>query len=242
MENHSVSLKKILHCYGQLLSTVDQWFSASIASKGADIQCCSGCSSCCRGLFDITLLDALYLRQGFERLDVATKQSVLARVERQMEKLRHEWQDMAPPYIINTIPEDNWERLMPEDDPTPCALLGENGRCLVYENRPMTCRLHGISLVDVSGEIFHDEWCTRNFKNCDPLEEECLRWEFRACFQDELVLFQQLATLLLNQKINELDTFIPLALVMDWDCFDWLGWWKGNSELIRNAGFPECPR
>lgn len=238
----NASLQNILNCYGQLLNTVDQWFAASIASKGDDIQCCSGCSSCCRGLFDITLLDALYVRKGFDGLDNATKQSVLARVEQQMEALRHAWQDMAPPYIINTIPEDNWERLMPEGDPTPCVLLGENGRCLVYENRPMTCRLHGIPLVDVSGEIFDDEWCTRNFKKCDPLEEECLRWKFRACFQDEHTIFQQLTGLLLNQRINELDTFIPLALIMDWDRFDWLEWWKENQVLIRSADFQECHR
>ncbi len=233
----NASLQKILYCYGQLMKTVDQWFAVSIATTGNTIRCSSGCSSCCRGLFDITLLDALYLRQGFDGLDTTTKQAVLARVEKQLETLRKTWPEMAPPYIINAIPEDEWDRLMPDDDSTPCALLGEDGRCLVYENRPMTCRLHGIPLIDYSGEIFHDEWCTRNFKDCDPLEQECLRWGFRACFQDELMFFQEVTWLLLNHKVNELDTFIPLALVMDWDRFDWKGWWMENSERIRSAGF-----
>ena len=35
----------------------------------AEITCKTGCSACCRSLFDITLLDAYYFKMGFERLD-----------------------------------------------------------------------------------------------------------------------------------------------------------------------------
>lgn len=233
------SLEQLLRKYGELLHSVDGWFARSAAAAGDAVVCGKGCSACCRGVFDITLLDAYYLRQGFDKLSSPVKEVVLSRVRVQLDLLRSVWPDMSHPYIINVLAEEQCERLMPEDDLTPCCLLDENGDCLVYENRPMTCRLHGLPLVDVSGEIFQDEWCTRNFNAEDPLEKESLRWDFRECFQRELMLFQEFMGILLKQKINELDTCVPMALLIDFDTFDWQGWWRENSRQIRSVGFPE---
>ncbi len=118
---------------------------------------------------------------------------------------------------------------MPDEDETLCPLLSTEGKCLVYEYRPMTCRLHGIPLVDVSGEVFHDEWCTKNFTGENPLAESELYWNFSTCFQTEITIFQQFTFELFNQYINELDTFIPLALLMDYEKFEWKEWLKGYS-------------
>jgi Fe-S-cluster containining protein len=219
--------------YGNLLQQVDLWFARCMAVCGTAIACGKGCSSCCRGLFDITLLDAWYLRQGFERLPVQTQNEVRSRITRQLCTLSSVWQNMAEPYILNIIPGDEWERLMPEDDETPCPLLGKNGSCLVYDNRPMTCRLHGIPLIDSSGEIFHDAWCTKNFINDDPLLCNQLRWEFKRCFEKELSIFQEFTQCLFDQKINELDTFIPTALLINFEKTDWKTWWLENHDKLK---------
>jgi Fe-S-cluster containining protein len=235
----SSSFETILEKYGELLKSVDRWFARSAVSAGNAVLCGKGCSSCCRGLFDITLLDACFLRQGFEGLAPPIQDKVRLRVASLLGTLRLTWPKISPPYIINVLPEEELDRLMPEEDPTPCPLLGDDGLCLIYENRPMTCRLHGIPLVDISGEFFHDEWCTNNFRSEDPLENHDLRWEFRELFQSELLIFREFANILLNQKINELDTLLPLAVLIDFDGFDWKGWWTANEEGIRNAGSQE---
>jgi len=236
------ALEPIVEKYGQLLKGVDHWFARSATAAGNAVQCGKGCSSCCRGLFDITLLDAFFLRQGIDRLAPRLHEVVLARIAVQLQTLKLIWPSMAPPYVINVLQEEELDRLMPEEDETPCPLLGDDGLCLVYENRPMTCRLHGIPLVDLSGEFFHDEWCTCNFKDEDPLERHDLRWEFRDLFKTELSLFQEFTGALLNQKINELDTLIPLAALIDFDGFDWKSWWRVSEATLRNAGFPENQR
>ena len=233
------ALEPIVKKYGQLLKGVDHWFARSAAAAGHAVQCGKGCSSCCRGLFDITLLDAFFLRQGIDRLTPKLHEVVHERVAAQLPKLRLIWPGVSPPYTINALPEEDLDRLMPEEDETPCPLLGDDGLCLVYEYRPMTCRLHGIPLIDCSGETFHDEWCTCNFKDEDPLERHELRWEFRELFENELSIFQGFTSVLLSQKINELDTLIPLAALIDFDGFDWKSWWQVSKETIRNAGFPE---
>ncbi len=122
---------------------------------------------------------------------------------------------------------------MPEDDETPCALLGEDGRCLVYEYRPMTCRLHGIPVVDMTGELLHDEWCTKNFVGEDPLVLEKLRWDFTKCFSEELSLFQSFTNCLLGQRINEMDTVVPTAVFIDFSGTDWRHWWREFSTVMQ---------
>lgn len=229
-------LDEILQEYGELLSSVDSWFSRSMREVGEAVACAKGCSGCCRGLFDITLLDACFLKRGFDRLSPGVRMTVMKKALRRLDDLKIDRPALEHPYILNIWPEAEWEPLMPDEDETPCPLLGEDGLCLVYDHRPMTCRLHGIPLVDVSGEIFHDEWCTLNFLGDDPLSNKVLYWEFRNAFKREMNIFQRYTSLLFKESINELDTFIPTAILIDFDGFDWEGWWQENAERIRAAG------
>jgi Fe-S-cluster containining protein len=238
MNSISFHMKNILENYRLLLSSVDQWFGRCLEHSPGEIKCARGCSECCRGLFDITLLDAWYLKTGFDRLDGNIRRIVLQKSEKRLKSLRQKWPDFYEPYILNVKPEEDWQELMPDDDETPCPLLSDTGKCLVYDYRPMTCRLHGIPLVDVSGEVFHDEWCSMNFQGGNPLSDGNLHWNFSICFQTELSLFQEFTYILFNQYISELDTFIPASLFMDYGRFDWKGWWAENVTKVRLAGFP----
>jgi len=227
-----MKMEIILQEYGDLLRKVDRWFATCMQRHPSAISCRSGCSECCRGLFDITLLDALYLKTGFDRLDAEIRTRVLDKAKERLLALQVLWPDFGAPYILNYRPEDEWEILMPDDDETRCPLLDADGRCLVYDFRPMTCRLHGLPLIDVSGEVMHDEWCTLNFTREHPLEMDELRWEFNSLFREELAIFKELTFKLFKQSINELDTFIPTALLIDFSRFNWRKWKKENPLLF----------
>jgi Fe-S-cluster containining protein len=209
-------LQSLLREYGSLLQRVDRWFArCSSRMPAGTIRCGEGCSGCCRGLFDITLLDACYLELGFRQLPEATKKAVLARVQDRFAVIQALWPDFSYPYLLNYRPEEEWDDVMPDEDETPCVLLDGEGSCLLYRFRPMTCRLHGIPLVDRDGEPFHDQWCSRNFEGVDPLDMEELRWEFRELFEAELALFRRFTRCLCGEEISELDTLIPAALLLD---------------------------
>jgi Fe-S-cluster containining protein len=223
----------ILDRYGMLLAEVDAWFARCREAVPGAIACGDGCADCCRGLFDITLLDACHLKRGFDRLPSGVRNRTRRKGRGRLTLLRRLWPEFAPPYLLNYRPEGEWEALMPEEDNTPCPLL-EDGRCLVYEHRPMTCRLNGIPLLDHSGEIMYDEWCTLNFTSMDPLSCAALRGDFRRLFGAELELFRELTGLLLGNPLNELDTFIPLALLVDYRRFPWREW-LGRTRIILNS-------
>jgi len=222
--------------YRTLLREIDTWFSTASAGFPEHIRCASGCSGCCRGLFDITLLDAALLDQGFSLLPYHSREDILRKAHARLLQLREIWPDLTPPFILNHRPEAEWTELMPEGDETPCVLLDDDGRCLVYNHRPMTCRLHGLPLVDVfSGEVLHDEWCTENFTACDPLQLPELAAPFDRIFRDEVKLGREFTRELLGEVVYELDTFIPLALLLDNDAFDWRRWWEKKRCAILAA-------
>ena len=66
-------MNNLLDRYGALLGEVDVWFQTCSLRYPEQIVCRQGCSSCCRGLFDITLLDALYLKRGFDSFRLLAK-------------------------------------------------------------------------------------------------------------------------------------------------------------------------
>lgn len=210
-------MENLLDRYGSLLREVDAWFQACSSRYPDQINCHRGCSSCCRGLFDITLLDALYLKTGVNRLPESQRSRIMAAANERLKSLSLINPAFVEPWLLNVIPEEEWDALMPEEDETPCLLLSESGQCLVYDHRPMTCRLNGIPLIDVSGEELFDEWCTLNFINKNPRRLRALRFEFLGLFTRELSLFHELTRSLVGVEISELDLFIPAAIVLDLD-------------------------
>jgi Fe-S-cluster containining protein len=207
--------KDILITYSELLSEVDAWFARCSLAAGDLIACRRGCSACCRGLFDITLLDAALLKQGFDALEPAQKQQILLKGNGSLDAIRTVWPDFDHPYLLNSYSEEQWDLVMPDEDETPCPLLGGDGQCLVYDSRPMTCRLNGIPMLDLNGEVLFDEWCSLNFTDLDPLIMQELRFDFNDVFGQEQLLFREFTKRLFGKTFNELDTLIPTAIKID---------------------------
>lgn len=210
-------MEDLLDRYGELLGEVDRWFDGCLKRYPDRIVCGQGCSACCRGLFDITLLDALYLKRGFDLLPPLERQVVQERSAARLMDLSGQWPEFKAPWTLNHIAEELWDEMMPEEDETPCPLLSDTGVCRVYRHRPMTCRLNGIPLIDTSGEELFDEWCTLNFVESDPRRLEDLRHGFNDLFTQELLLFRELTRRMFGRAVNELDTIIPAAAFLDAD-------------------------
>lgn len=214
------AINDILGRYRELLSEIDCWFERCCAAVGDQIVCRTGCSACCRGLFDITLLDACLLQDGFNRLAAPIQETIRSMAHQQLATIQTTvWQDFSSPWLLNRYPEADWDTAMPDDDEQPCILLDEHGCCRVYDSRPMTCRLHGVPLIDSDGDLLFDEWCSLNFRDVDPLSLTALQAPFNDLFKQEQLLFREFTRRLLGTPFNELDTLIPAAILIDFTRF-----------------------
>lgn len=201
--------------YSDLLDEVSAWFKSCVLKYPDHITCTKGCSTCCRGLFDITLLDAALLKKGFGLLQEETRTAIAKKADERVKAVQAIWPEFGYPYTLNRHSDDEIEDLLGSDNETPCLLLDHNGQCLLYAYRPMTCRLHGLPLVDLSGEVMESEWCNLNFSGSDPLQIESLQWKFREIFYLEGVLGRSFIQELPGYDSVELDTFIAAALLID---------------------------
>ena len=126
----------------------DQWFQRATAALLGEVPCRLGCTSCCIGPFPITLLDVHTLEQGLASLSLDHRRRIEQRAADYTAKM-----EAAFPQLTHTELLDNWsdqeiDRLVTEFHNQPCPALETDGRCGVYDHRPLVCRSMGIPTED----------------------------------------------------------------------------------------------
>ena len=130
--------------YEALVAQVDSAFN-QVADKYSDcISCKPGCSDCCHALFDLSLIEAMYLNHKFlERYPFGEARSNVIEAanaaDRKIYKRKHQ---LYRESMKGAEPREILEAMAKER--VRCPLLDDNDQCIMYENRPITCRLYGI--------------------------------------------------------------------------------------------------
>ncbi len=142
----ALDFSRYFDVYEKLCAEVDTVFVRVKEQCGDAVTCTVGCSDCCHAVFDITLIEAMYLNHSLrskitngeelsgleERANKADRE--LFRLKRQAYKAQQRGMDDME--ILETMGK---ERIR-------CPLLNESDKCIAYEARPITCRLYGIPM------------------------------------------------------------------------------------------------
>lgn len=132
--------------YEKLVASVDEIFRRVREQCGEAVTCRPGCSDCCHAVFDLGLVEALYINQKFnERLQGLERQAVIERAdeaERRQAKLakkafKRSEQGAQAEEILEEVAK---KRIR-------CPMLQDDDTCVLYDARPITCRLYGIPLA-----------------------------------------------------------------------------------------------
>ena len=142
--------------YRDLLARADTWFADVLRRHPDKMMCRRGCFDCCLGLFDITIADATLLREGLDALDAPVRAAIESRARAVMAKLP------GLGASLEDLDDDEIDALSDSVGPERCVCLGDDGACLVYDFRPLVCRLNGAPIVDASGHTVHAEGCFKN--------------------------------------------------------------------------------
>jgi len=129
--------------YEQLTSYVDQVFNQMKNKYPQCVTCYLGCSDCCYALFDLTLIEAMYIHDKFHTLlDKKQQQEILEtadRVDRQIHKIKRK--------VYKESKEGKDQQNIMLDiarEKIRCPLLNDDDQCVLYDHRPITCRIYGL--------------------------------------------------------------------------------------------------
>ena len=131
-----------------LCQKTDHWFQRASAALLGEVPCTLGCTSCCIGPFPITLLDVQTLREGLASLQPEHRHRIEQRAIKQTTAMEISFPQLTKSDLIDDWPDQEIDRLATEFHHHPCPALEENGRCGVYQHRPLVCRSMGIPTED----------------------------------------------------------------------------------------------
>ncbi len=111
-----------------------------------EVACDNGCTDCCYALFDLTLVEAMYINFAFRsKLSEPKRREILEKAEqadRQTHKIKY--------YIAKEQKKGKETGEILEQVGryrVRCPLLDDAGRCELYEDRPITCRIYGVPMA-----------------------------------------------------------------------------------------------
>jgi hypothetical protein len=125
--------------YRELTAKVDAFFARVEARHAADLRCAVGCTQCCHTRLTITGVEAAAIEAAIDAMPAEARAAVAAAAQRPVDR----------------------------DDPR-CAALDGDGRCLVYDARPLVCRSHGVPVRTRAGGLPVVTSCELNFTAHGP--------------------------------------------------------------------------
>jgi Fe-S-cluster containining protein len=197
---------EIFKKYEVLAAEADAVFGRVRELHGDLVRCATGCSDCCLALFDLSLVEAIYLNhrfnqeyQGEERSRILDKAD---RSEREYYKIKRKAAKAVQEGVQHAEILENLAR-----ERVRCPLLNEKHLCDLYAYRPITCRLYGIPL-DIGGKA--QTCCNSGFK--EGVSYPTVRIEK---IQDRLIeLSKELVSGLETRHVKMADVLVPVGMAL----------------------------
>ena len=144
----------------ELFPIIDAALASAAERSGAWLACRPGCHQCCVGIFAISQLDAVALREGLAAAPADVAGRIRERAAASRERLLAEgFPGDSDTGILFT--EEHHEaafEYFANDEPCP-VLDPVTGTCDLYAARPVQCRTFGPPVRDVDGDLTVCELC-----------------------------------------------------------------------------------
>ena len=223
-------LDAIFEKYEALVKQMDGVFNSVQKQYSDCVKCQEGCADCCHALFDLSLVEAMYInRQFLEKIDEAKRIQILEVANQADRKL---YQLKRKAYQAVTSGEKSEELVLLEmaAERMRCPLLNDGDRCELYRNRPITCRLYGIPTAiggrghtcGMSGFVAGKSYPTVNMD---------------AIHQQLHLLSQEIVATLRSRQVMMGDVLMPLSMAL-LTVFDenYLGMGEEKEETGKDDG------
>ena len=139
-----IDFSKTFEKYEALVAEVDKIFNALQNEHKECVRCKIHCCDCCYAVFDLTLIESVYLNYHLNKsLSRKERRPIIRRAEKADRKYYQIKQKLQKMYIDQgKPPEEVFHQLSQER--VRCPLLNDEDMCDLYARRPITCRVYGI--------------------------------------------------------------------------------------------------
>lgn len=141
----NIDLSAFFEKYEVLAGTADKAFQKVKADFPEMVRCRPGCTDCCSALFDLTLIEALYIKHHFDEKFSGEEKAALVEKANQVDRQIYRLKKAAFKAARDGEDESKIIEQMARVR-IRCPLLTEQDRCGLYSYRPIACRIYGAPL------------------------------------------------------------------------------------------------
>lgn len=133
-----MKLSPFFHNYELLVDKAEVAFQNVQVKHGECVKCELHCSDCCNAIFGVFLVEALYIREHFDQISDDQKKEIIKRAkvsDKAIEDLQKKMKTFEgdPKMQAYTLSRER----------VKCPMLDEKDECVLYQRRPITCRVYG---------------------------------------------------------------------------------------------------
>ena len=136
-------LEPIFEKYEAFVKQIDDVFKKVRSDYPDCVKCGLECSDCCFALFDLSLVEALYINRKFLE-NIGDKKAEILEAANGIDRNIHQLKRKAFKAVESGQKSEEQVLLEMAAERSRCPLLNEEDRCALYAFRPITCRLYGI--------------------------------------------------------------------------------------------------
>lgn len=138
--------------YEAISAKADELFAKVQEEFPECVKCEIKCADCCHALFDLSLIEAIYINHRFNEIFKGTERERL--IDKSNRADRKTYMIKKKAYKDKEAGKNEVEILMElAAERVRCPLLNDDEKCDLYEYRPITCRLYGMPTA--TGGIGH---------------------------------------------------------------------------------------
>mgnify|MGYP001055410128 CR=1 FL=1 len=129
--------------YEKLVAAADAAFERVRQAHAECVKCAQGCADCCHAVFDLTLIEALYINHRFKQQFKGIPKTELEEKANQTDRLMAKIKRRAQEDLLAGRPEAEILTDLARER-VRCPLLNTRNLCDLYDYRPLTCRFYGV--------------------------------------------------------------------------------------------------
>jgi len=133
------TIEELFSEYSGIARKADYLFKTIQEKYPMSVKCRVRCCDCCHAVFGVFPIEAAYINYHFNRLERKSRRDVLRRSE------KSEAEMLKAKERLKVFEEDPKMKVFGlGKQRVRCPLLQDSEECVLYENRPIICRVYGV--------------------------------------------------------------------------------------------------